>query len=85
MTVSDVITCSHGVKFFRFNSGKVLYEHTRALKVAWEMGLLGEEVATISFEVCDGTRDGSQCPSTQKTVPGACIVCEISTVYKEDE
>ena len=81
MTVGEAITHSRGVKAFRFNTDKTEYEAREAMRSAWELGIIDDEVASLNF----GTGDSSQCPSTQKTVPGAYIVCEISTVYEEVE
>ncbi|MBQ3182391.1 MAG: hypothetical protein IJB57_01865 [Clostridia bacterium] len=81
MKVIDLIKVCRGNAKFRFDTEETLIDRQNALKVCWEKGILDREVAAVTFDAC--TEDSSQYPSTQKNVPGAAVICEISTIYED--
>ncbi len=54
MTVCDAISHIKGVKDFVFDTHKTEYPQAQALRIAWDLGILNDEVASLSFGVGSG-------------------------------
>ncbi len=54
MTVCNAISHIRGVKGFVFDTHKTEYPQAQALRIAWDLGILNDEVASMTFGVGGG-------------------------------